>query len=104
MHCDDERTDHLKWLGTVLLRAGWSLDLPNAHRRTARQLPRVGQQYARAKQGKTEHAAAGGRGVAAYLAAQASKSRCCARWHAPSAWSGCCRIWKTSIPERGCPN
>lgn len=67
MYRDDERTDYLEGLGTVLLRAGWSLDLPNARGRTARQLLRVGQQHARAKRAKAEHVAAGRSGFAAYF-------------------------------------
>lgn len=38
LYRDDERIDFLEGVGTALVRAGWSLDLPNAKGRTPRRL------------------------------------------------------------------
>ncbi|KAL4449464.1 hypothetical protein ABPG77_007108 [Micractinium sp. CCAP 211/92] len=49
LYRDDERIDFLEGVGTALVRAGWSLDLPNAKGRTPRRLLQLSHHIAEAK-------------------------------------------------------
>ncbi|KAL4443835.1 hypothetical protein ABPG75_011572 [Micractinium tetrahymenae] len=49
LYRDDERIEFLEGVGTALIRAGWSLDLPNGKGRTARRLLQLSHHIAEAK-------------------------------------------------------
>lgn len=51
MYRDDDRIEFLEGVGSALVRAGWSLDLPNGKGRTVRRLLQLSHHIAEAKRG-----------------------------------------------------